>query len=76
MHYLFAYHNLPTLFGVHQKKTVIQRRDNLTALYRGSYMSAHYHTSWGKVIKCEASRALYHFFATSVINSIIQEHEC
>ena len=30
----------------------------------------------GKVIKCEACRAFYHFFATSLINSIIQEHEC
>ena len=33
-------------------------------------------TSWGKVIKCEACRAFYIFFATSLINSIIQEHEC
>ena len=30
----------------------------------------------GKVIKCEACRAFYLFFATSFINSIIQEHEC
>ena len=29
-----------------------------------------------KVIKCEACRAFYHFFATSLINSIIQEHGC
>ena len=27
-------------------------------------------------IKCEACRAFYLFFATSLINSIIQEHEC
>ena len=33
-------------------------------------------TSWGKEIKCEACRAFYLFFATSLINSIIQEHEC
>ena len=33
-------------------------------------------TSWGKEIKCEACRAYYLFFATSLINSIIQEHEC
>ena len=26
--------------------------------------------------KCEACRAFYPFFATSLINSIIQEHEC
>ena len=31
---------------------------------------------WGKEIKCEACRAFYLFFATSLINSIIQEHEC
>ena len=30
----------------------------------------------GKVIKCEACRAFYHFFAASLINSIIQKHEC
>ena len=36
--------------------------------YRGSYMSAE--------IKCEAYRAFYLFFATSLINSIIQEHQC
>ena len=49
-------------------------------LYRGSYMSAHVLLNLlndlGKVIKCEACRAFYHFFATSLINSIIQKHEC
>ena len=30
----------------------------------------------GKEIKCEAGRAFYLFIATSLINSIIQEHEC
>ena len=30
----------------------------------------------GKGIKCEACRAFYLFFATSLINSIKQEHEC
>ena len=30
----------------------------------------------GKEIKCEASQAFYLFFATSLINSIKQEHEC
>ena len=29
----------------------------------------------GKEIKCEACRAFYLFFATSLINSIIQEYE-
>ena len=32
--------------------------------------------SWGKEIKCEACRAFYLFFATSLINKIIQVHEC
>ena len=27
-------------------------------------------------LPCEACRAFYLFFATSLINSIIQEHEC
>ena len=31
-------------------------------------------TSWEKEIKCEACQAFYHFFATSLINSMIQEH--
>ena len=30
----------------------------------------------GKEIKCEACRAFYLFFETSLINSIIREHEC
>ena len=29
-----------------------------------------------KKIKCKACRAFYLFFATSLINSIIQEHKC
>ena len=29
-----------------------------------------------KEIKCEACRAFYLFFATGLISSIIQEHEC
>ena len=39
-------------------------------------MSAHVLLNWGKEIKCEACRAFYLFFAMSLINSIIQEHEC
>ena len=43
-------------------------------------MSAHiyliYLISWGKVLKCEACRAFYYFFATCLKDSIIQEHEC
>ena len=30
----------------------------------------------GKEIKFEACQAFYLFFATGLINSIIQEHEC
>ena len=30
----------------------------------------------GKVMKCKACRAFYHFFATSLLNLIIQEHKC
>ena len=30
----------------------------------------------GKVIKCKACRAFYHFFAKSLINSIIHENKC
>ena len=41
-------------------------------LYRGSYMSAHVLLNLlnelGKEIKCEACRAFYLFFATSLIN--------
>ena len=29
-----------------------------------------------KKIKCEACQAFYLFFPTSLINSIIQDHEC
>ena len=49
-------------------------------LYRGSYMSAHVSLNLlnelGKRDKCSASLAFYLFFATRLINSIIQEHEC
>ena len=45
--------------------------------YRGSYISAHVlMNELGKEIECEACRAFYVFFATCLINSIIQEHEC
>ena len=50
------------------------------SINRGSYMSAHVLLNLlnelGKEIKCDACRAFYLFFATSSINSIIQEHEC
>ena len=39
-------------------------------------MRAHVLLILGKEIKCEACRAFYLFFATSLINAIIQEHEC
>ena len=57
-----------------------QLEDLEKVIYRVSYMSAHvfgnYLMHWGKEIKCEACRAFYPFFATSLMNSIIQEHEC
>ena len=42
-------------------------------LNRGSYMSAHVFIEF---IKRDACRAFYLHFATSLINSIIQMHEC
>ena len=51
-----------------------------TWINRGSYMSAHVLLNLlnelRKEIKCEAYQTFYLFFATSLINSIIQEHEC
>ena len=44
-------------------------------LHEYSYNIEFFYTSWGKEIKCEACRTCYLFFATSLINSIIQEHE-
>ena len=48
--------------------------------YRGSYMSANVLLnvlkSWGKAVKGESSQAFYRFFARSLINSNIQEHNC
>ena len=44
-------------------------------------MSAHDHVLLNllneleKMIKCEACRAFYHFFVTSLINLIIQKHK-
>ena len=53
---------------------------SFVCIYRQSYMSVHVllnlFSSWVKEIKCEACQAFYLFFATSLINSIIQEHEC
>ena len=48
-------------------------------LHRGSYMSApvllHLLNKLGKSDKIRGFPAIYPFFATSLINSIIQEHE-
>ena len=50
------------------------------ALNRGSYMSAHVLLNLlnelGKRDKIRGLLAFYLFFAMSLINSIIQEHEC
>ena len=44
---------------------------------RGTYMSAHVLLNLlNKLIKCEACKAFYLFFATSLLNSIRQWHEC
>ena len=52
----------------------------LNSINRGSYMSAHVLfnilNELGKEIKWEACQEFYLFFATSLINSIKQEHEC
>ena len=52
----------------------------LSVLNRGSYISAHVLLNLlnelRKRVKCEACRAFYLFSATSLINSIIQGHEC
>ena len=39
-------------------------------------MSAHVLLNLLNELGCEACLAFYFFFATSLINSIIQEHEC
>ena len=45
--------------------------------YRGSYMNAHVLLNLlNKLGKSHKIRAFYHFFPTSLINSIIQKHEC
>ena len=53
------------------------RKMKVVMLYRVSYMSAYdllnLLNKLGKEIKCEACRAIYLFFATSLINAIIQE---
>ena len=52
----------------------------VVVICRGSYMSAHVLLNLlnklGKKKKCEACRAFCLFFPTSLINSIMQEHEC
>ena len=51
-----------------------------STLKRGSYMSAHVSLNLlnelGKRDKMRGLPSIYLFFATSLINSIIQEHEC
>ena len=49
-------------------------------IYIGSYVNAHVLLNllneFGKMIKCEVCGSFYHFFTTSLINSITQEYEC
>ena len=58
---------------------LLRKKCSREVTHRGSYMSAHVLLNllneFRKVIKCEAGRAFYRFFATSFINSIIQGHE-
>ena len=58
----------------------VSNRENILELgNRGFYMSDHVLlnllSELGKRDNCEACRAFYLFFATSLINSIIQKHE-
>ena len=48
----------------------------LIETYMSAYVLLNLLNAWEKEIKCEACRAFYLFIATSLINSIIQEHEC
>ena len=41
-----------------------------------AYVLLNFCSSWVKEIKCKACRAFHLFFATTLINSLIQEHEC
>ena len=57
---------------------LLQQNNNMfTVRNRGSYMSANVILSLlNEMRKREFSWAFYLFFATNIINSIIQEHEC
>ena len=72
--------NTITIQSLYQWDSEESRMTNLLCIYRISYMSAHVLLNLinelGKSDKCEACRAFYLFFTTSVINSIIQEQEC
>ena len=41
-----------------------------------AYVLLDFSNELGKGMKCETCRAFYDSFATNLINSIIQEHEC
>ena len=56
--------------------TVIYKKNYIEDLTWVLMFYWNYQTSWEKEIKCEAFWAFYLIFATSLINSIIQEHEC
>ena len=58
-----------TMVRIKQNRDMVKWRD----LKRKSYMSAHVLLN---LLNELASLAFYLFFATSLINSIIQEHEC
>ena len=52
----------------------------MKVVYRGSYMSAHVLLNLlnelRKIDKMRGLSSILSFFATSLINSLIQEHEC
>ena len=78
----------PNVCKIHQQMTPVGKELNHILfkldkihIYRGSYMSAHVLLNLlnelaEKETKCKACLAFYLFSATSLINSIIQEHQC
>ena len=56
---------------------MVLEENTLEKRHRGSYMNAHVLLNLlNKLAKRDKMRVFYLFFATSVINSIIREHEC
>ena len=66
---LFAHLGVSGLQRVNKHIDIKSIEQPNSVIHRGSYMSAHFSlnllSELGKVIKCEACQAFYHFFATS-----------